>query len=219
MANTYLEYYGVADPSVFIPVDRGDGVVGTFTGCVTNPDPQIVNNFTDTYLDYHGVTSVDNVIKNVDRGDGFVGTFDQCVPTPIVGKCTIEKVVHSILSGSRSIQDLVPLERIVTGKLKGNPAFPFVSVNREGGSPDIFTNTGHIDRRIVRFQIWDENHDRGSCVLQEFEDLFTDYCGKLALQDGEKVVLLARAENSFGIEEPDAVWQFLLDVIFWTEER
>ena len=176
-------------------IDRGDGAIGTLICNV--PGLSDGNGF------------------NAQTGDSVDAEFE---PDP-ADLCLIETVVHEIIPASARLVSQLPAIRWVTGIGRFDDDSPYCSVNIEGGSPDLRTNTGRIDREIVRFKLYTGDHTQGRKIQETLINVLDDLSYKFIASNGTRQVLLARVQNKFGFEEPSHIWQFLTDVIFWSEKR
>ena len=213
MLVSWLEYHGIVPPeAVLVNTDRGDGVLGLFpcenpTGTPT-PEP-----VPTTWLNYYDAVGADKIPIGINRGDGVLGSLI-CNPDP-TADCLIETVIQNVIANEHALTSRLPLDRWITGttRLEG----PYCSINVEGGSPDIRTNTGRIDAETVRFQWYYDDHHAGRTIQETFINVIDDLSYNFQNPDGSKSVLCARVQNKIAIQEPTLVWQFLTDVIFRSE--
>ena len=170
-----------------------------------------------SYLEFFGVTGIENIREGVDRGDGQIGTYS-CPILPELPDCpTIESALHAIVAASPLLSGLLAPELWVTGRYDGNEP-TYCTINRDGGSPQIHFNDGRVDDVDIRFQTWvageGDCHGRGSKIQTAIIETFNNLSLNLAGQEGNVCILLGRVANNFAVQEADRTWQFLTDIKF-----
>lgn len=128
----------------------------------------------------------------------------------------IESLIQDVVGSSPDLVALLPLDRWVTGTGHFDDEAAYCTINLEGGSPSLRTNTFRVNAETIRFQVYSNDHSEGRDIQEELLDLLDDLSYNFETSDGSTQVIYARVQNKFGIQEPSLVWQFLTDVIFWS---
>lgn len=124
---------------------------------------------------------------------------------------SIEAGIHQHWGNYKPLSDLVPESRVFTGEAKGEPAFPYVTIQREGDSGNERTSSGtYLESATIRFHIWDEDLDRAkrvaTAVREHFNRAGFEWPGG-AVQD-------MKPTNEIEFQEPDTgTWHATRDFI------
>lgn len=121
----------------------------------------------------------------------------------------IERAIHAIYDAKSAVTypKLTALNAFVTGTVLNDPPLPYANINLESEQNLYRSNTSRTDRPLVRIKLWDADHNRGNLTKKEFVTLFEN----TTFENSELLVQSIRKENSFAIQEPDGVWQFVID--------
>ena len=111
--------------------------------------------------------------------------------------------------------------KVWTG-LDFNPALPFASIEKLGGSPEQYDNCDTaIDRVAIRIQVFTEDHDQGEDIIRAIKAAFdrSDFtlAGGSSSSSGEdaEAVLNMQRTNDSQFQEEDGTWRFVIDFDAW----
>ena len=131
----------------------------------------------------------------------------------------IEKAIHEII-GDVNEADAVNLSldllgnRIVTGDVQSSDMqLPYATVNLESNQSEFRSNTSSVRRPGIRFKVWHDDHKSGAKIRDGIKKLFENK----SFTTSDANLILIRHENDFAFQEPDGVWQFVIDFETKTE--
>lgn len=121
---------------------------------------------------------------------------------------SVEQAVHQHWALWKPLTDLVPESRVVTGLAQGEPALPYVTIQRQGDAATTRTSSGTLlDTLRLRFSIWDDRLDRALLVARELRQRFNR--ADFGWSQGR--VLDCRQVQHAHLEEEDGIWRVMLD--------
>lgn len=127
---------------------------------------------------------------------------------------SVEQAVHERWSTTFDLSSLVPPERVFTGAAFGDPALPYVVVERQGNAPLLRTSSGRtIEETLLRFHVWTTDLEQGKQIAREAALAFDG--DRLQLRRGNCLAVRRVAEGER--LEDDGAWRLSLDYSFTLE--
>lgn len=125
----------------------------------------------------------------------------------------IEQAIHEILADNTNpnavaLAALLPSARVVTGDGQSDLTLPYATVNLASENAEYRSNASTIRQPSIRIQVWHDDHAAGVAIREAIRVLFDNQ--EFSTSVGN--LLLTRVENTFAIQEPDGVWQFVIDL-------
>lgn len=121
---------------------------------------------------------------------------------------SIEAGIHQHWSMYKPLDDLVPSARVFTGTAKGEPVFPYVTLERQGDSERQRTSGGIIlEAAQIRFHVWADDLDEGKTVVAAIESYFN----RRSFEWVDGAVLDCKPTNHIEFQEETGTWHVIAD--------
>ena len=120
----------------------------------------------------------------------------------------LAQVIHQRWAADSTLNGLLPATRAYTG-LSFDPVRPFAVISKENDKPESYHSDGSaIDAVGMRIQVFHDHYDAGAEILHHIKAAFDRTAFDLA---GSDKVLNIQRSNDSERQNPDGVWQFIID--------
>ncbi len=122
---------------------------------------------------------------------------------------SLEQALYNRWLTDVSLTALLPGERFFTGLACGEPALPYVTLNRQGVRGVRRTSQRRVEAVLVRFNLWCESLDAGKQIIAAIDARYE----RQAFSDGGVEVLRMRRVDYLQQRQADGVWRLTADYV------
>ncbi len=79
----------------------------------------------------------------------------------IAGATGLESAINAIWAANAALTAVVPVDRLITGRVPPSEQMPYVRLEPDGGSDEARTNASLYQTEKVRFHVWSDGFDVG----------------------------------------------------------
>ena len=122
----------------------------------------------------------------------------------------LESAIHQILSES-TLPAQLPLNRIVTGTAMSDATtIPYATIEITKNKNAYRSNQSTIERAIVGFTIWDEEHSRGATLREAIIAIFDNQ----HFTTDSANIMVCRKQSDSAKPGSNGIWQFAIEIEF-----
>ena len=120
----------------------------------------------------------------------------------------LEQVIHQRWAGDATLEGLLPVARLKTGRSVGETV-PYATLARRRCRTRFRTNAGDaVDEVRLRIHLWHDDYDAGRTILEAIKAAFDR--SSFPLAEGDQVVQMRRTDDA-AEQDDEGLWRFAIE--------